>query len=213
MIIQISDTTLRLYLRGLSNVGYIERTTPNTTRRIDSEYRVISKLGVLTPVIIERQYLYDPNTKMQYSFKTGDLVLENEEKGNECLRYSLLLGKEYNFLATYKNRYKHEHPELKSAKEWYDHVKNFMLREDALLKKLKFIKTFLAKGRKAKDFSRLLKEKSVFKGTYSFAEGNIRIDSQENRILMAEDTLKRYENAVLIFEELYGSIVISKEKL
>ena len=213
MIIQISDSALDRYLRHLCVVGYIERTTANTSsvKRSDSEYRVMTKLGILAPIINDKTYLYDPNTKLQYSLDTGEVV-SNEEHGNQCLRYSLLLGKEYNFLASYKHRYKVAHPELISVEDWYEHAKNMIDRNDVLVKNLEYIKKFLGKKRSVYAFSRELIERDIFKNESSFSSGIKRITEDKERKLLHEDILKRYENSVEIFEELYGSIIPTKER-
>ncbi|WP_041963429.1 hypothetical protein [Sulfurospirillum cavolei] len=207
MITQISDSTLERYLRKLCKVGYVERGTVATSgvKRVDSEYRVKAKLGVLAPIVNNKKYLYDPNEKVQYDLETGSVVSQ-EEQGNQCMRYSLLLGKEYNFLAGYKNRYNREHPELKSAKDWYLHVKNVMRRDNTLIKELKFIRDYLVKEKKINEFSKVMCERGLFVYEYSFMGGVMRIIREKKRMLMAEEILKRYETAVSIFEELYGSI-------
>lgn len=212
MIIQISDSALDKYLRKLAKVGYIERTTTNTSsvKRVDSEYRVITKLGVVAPVINDTKYLYDPNTKLQYSLKTGE-ILSDKERGNQCLIYSLSLGKEYNFLAGFKNRYKDAHPELVSVEDWYEHAKKLIKRNDILIYKLKEIKKSLGKTRSLCSFSRTLAEMGILKDSSVFESGIRRMTADKERMLMHEDILKKYESAVAVYEELYGSIILGKE--
>lgn len=206
MIIQIGDSALDKYLRKLCKVGYIERVTESFgVRRVDSEYRIKRKLGVLAPIVNDKKCLYDPNVKLQYSLETGQVISEDEQ-GNQCMRYSLLLGKEYNFLAGYKNRYKDKYPKLKSAKDWYLHARNVIRRNNDLIKRLKLIRAYLVKAKKVSEFSRLMCEKGLFESEDSFSSGLIRIIREKKRMLMAEGILKRYETTVLIFEELYGSI-------
>lgn len=212
MIIQISDSALEKYLRYLCTAGYIERTTTKTSsvKRVDSEYRVITKLGVVAPVINDKKYLYDPNTKIQYSLETGEIV-SDKEHGNQCLIYSLSLGKEYNFLAGFKNRYKDAHPELVSVEDWYEHAKKLIKRNDILVYKLKNIKKSLGKTRSLCAFSRKLTAMGIFKDASVFESGIRRITEDKERMLMHEDILKKYESAVVVYEELYGSIILKKE--
>lgn len=214
MIIQISDSALDKYLRKLCKVGYIERTTTNTSsvKRVDSEYRVMSNLGIIAPVINDNKYLYDPNTKLQYSLETGQIV-SDKEHGNQFLRYSLLLGREYNFLAGFKHRYRAVHPKLLSVEDWYKHAKKMIKRNDILVYKLKEIKKLLGKTRSLRSFSRKLTDMGIFKAYEVFESGIRRITEDKERMLMHEDILKRYESAVAVFEELYGSIILDKETL
>lgn len=211
MLVPISKYTLMELLSAMKKAHYIKRHSRTSTsiKTEDVEYVLCKKLGICAPILHEKKYLYDPNEKLQYSLVTGKAA--DDEQGNQYIRYSLLLGSEDGFLTCYKMRYKLAHPELDSAKDWYEHVKSILYRSDLLIKKLKYIKEFLAKNRRAKDFSELLKEKNIFKSKSTFSVGIIRISKQKNRTLMGEEILKRYEESVEIFEELYGSIILNKE--